>query len=274
MKSKLLSILAMTVLASALVGLQGCTTTPEADVPTPPAASKETETSSTSEGESKESKESESAKTDEKPIDPEAVNKEAKEAEAKETAAKTAPAAGGSDKPKAGEEVGVIDTAKGKIVVMFRPDKAPKHVANFKMLANRKFYDGTRFHRCIPGFMIQGGDPNSKNLSQASMWGSGGNVVGGSEVNVDLEPSDLKHEEGVLSMARSGDPNSASSQFFIMHAANTGLDGQYSAFGKVVSGQEVVDKIVLTGDANNNGAVVPEMAVVVKSIRIVKWPIK
>ena len=178
------------------------------------------------------------------------------------------------DKPKDGEEVAVVDTDKGKIILMFYPTKAPKHVAQFKKLAKTSFYDGVRFHRCIPGFMIQGGDPNSKDLSKSGVWGSGGYTENGKEVNVPAEFNDVKHVRGVLSAARSQDPNSASSQFFIMVADNPGLDGQYSAFGKVVSGQEVADEIVKTGDPNNNGSVEPKKAIVVKSIKIVTWPVK
>ena len=178
------------------------------------------------------------------------------------------------DKPKDGDEVAVIDTAKGKIIAMFYPGKAPKHVENFKTLAKAKFYDGTRFHRCIAGFMIQGGDPNSKDLKMEAAWGTGGNMKNGKEVNVPAEFNDVKHVRGVLSMARSQDPNSASSQFFIMQGDNAGLDGQYSAFGKAISGLEIVDEIVKTGDAGNNGKVEAKDAVVVKSITIVKWPVK
>lgn len=177
-------------------------------------------------------------------------------------------------KPADGEEVGVLETGKGRIVVMFFPDKAPKHVEQFKKLANAKFWDGTRFHRCIPGFMIQGGDPNSKDLGKADRWGTGGYTENGKEVTVPAEFNDVAHKRGILSAARSMDPNSASSQFFLMHQDAPSLDGQYSAYGKIVEGQDVVDAIVTTGDAGNNGAVNPDNAVVLKSVRIVKWPIK
>lgn len=177
-------------------------------------------------------------------------------------------------KPKDGDDVAVLDTSAGKIVVMFYPSKAPKHVANFIGLAKKGFYNGTRFHRCIPGFMIQGGDPQSKDLGKAGAWGTGGNMEGGKEVRVNAEFNDVKHLRGVLSMARSQDPDSASSQFFIMVADNPGLDGQYSAFGAVVSGMEVADKIVASGDANNNGAVDPSKAFMLKSVTVTKWPVK
>lgn len=180
------------------------------------------------------------------------------------------------EKPKKGDTVAVLETTKGNIVVMFFPKAAPKHVKNFVSLAKSKFYDGTRFHRCIAGFMIQGGDPLSKSTGKSAMWGTGGNMVKGKEATVPAEFNDIHHGRGVLSMARSADPNSASSQFFIMVADSAFLDNQYTAFGKVVSGMDVADKIVATGpkDANANGSVPPAKAVVVKRVRITTWPIK
>lgn len=182
-----------------------------------------------------------------------------------------------SDMPKDGEDVAVLDTSAGKIVLMFYPSKAPKHVENFMNLAKKGFYNGTRFHRCMPGFMIQGGDPLSKDMSKSAMWGTGGNKdASGKEVNIAAEFNDVSHTRGILSAARSSDPNSASSQFFIMVADNTGLDGQYSVFGKAVSGMDVVDKIVASGnpDPAANGAVDPAKAYVLKSVTITKWPVK
>lgn len=180
------------------------------------------------------------------------------------------------DKPADGDEVAVLETDKGRIILMFFPQVAPNHVENFKSLVKEGFYNGTRFHRCIPGFMIQGGDPNSKDKSLAASWGQGGKLnEDGKERNVNLEAgSRLKHTRGVLSMARSGDPNSASSQFFIMVHDYPSLDGQYSAFGKVVEGIEVADEIVKTGDPNANGAVDPDKAVVLKKATIETWPVK
>jgi peptidyl-prolyl cis-trans isomerase B (cyclophilin B) len=175
--------------------------------------------------------------------------------------------------PKEGEEVAVMETDQGRIVLMFYPQKAPIHVENFKTLAKKGFYDGSRFHRTIPNFMIQGGDPNSKDLAKAQWWGTGGNEADGKEVNVKAEFTDLKHTRGVLSMARSADPDSASSQFFIMHKDYPSLDGKYSAFGRVVEGIEVVDKIA-TRPSGRNGQVAPEAAVVIKSVKIEKWPLK
>ena len=178
------------------------------------------------------------------------------------------------DMPKDGDEVAVMETDLGRIVLMFYPDKAPKHVENFKALARKEFYDGTRFHRTIKGFMVQGGDPNSRDLAKSGSWGSGGNRdEDGKEINVDAEFNEIKHVHGILSMARSDDPNSASSQFFIMHADSTHLDGEYSAFGRVVSGIEVVDKIV-ERPSGSGGSVDPDKAVVLKSVRIEKWPLK
>lgn len=179
-----------------------------------------------------------------------------------------------SKQPKAGDEVAVIETDKGRIVVMFFPDVAPKHVENFKSLAKAGFYDGTRFHRCISEFMIQGGDPNTKSLDHPRTWGTGGHEVEGVKKTVPAEFNKVKHERGILSMARSSDPNSASSQFFIMHDTSPHLDGQYSVFGRAIEGLDVVDAIVKTGDVNNNGAVKPAEAVVLKSAKVVKWPLE
>lgn len=137
------------------------------------------------------------------------------------------------------QEVAVFQTNHGEIVVGFFPDKAPEHVKAFKKLVSDGFYDGTRFHRVIPGFMIQGGDPNTKDLAKKSLWGTGGPGY-----QLKAEFNDVKHTRGVLSAARSQDRNSAGSQFFLMVANSPHLDGQYSAFGEVLSGMDVVDKIV------------------------------
>ncbi len=127
----------------------------------------------------------------------------------------------------------------GKIVIELFPDIAPKHVANFDSLVAIKFYDGCAFHRVIPGFMIQGGDPNSK-TEPREKWGFGQP----GQTRVPAEFSKLQHKRGIVSAARSKDPNSATSQFFICVADAPHLDGQYSIFGQVVSGMEVADKIV------------------------------
>jgi cyclophilin family peptidyl-prolyl cis-trans isomerase len=132
----------------------------------------------------------------------------------------------------------ILSTRHGDITVEFLPEVAPNHVKNFLELARSGFYDGTKFHRVIPGFMVQGGDPNSKQ-DDRRLHGTGG-----SGKNVKAEFNKTPHTRGVLSAARSSNPDSASSQFFLMVADAPHLDGQYSAFGKVVSGMDVVDKIV------------------------------
>ncbi|MES1228408.1 MAG: peptidylprolyl isomerase, partial [Armatimonadota bacterium] len=152
------------------------------------------------------------------------------------------------------------------------PEYAPGHVDNFKELVGEGFYDGTRFHRCIAGFMIQGGDPNTKDLNASHSWGTGAKEVDGKERRIKAEFNDLKHTRGILSAARSQHPDSASSQFFVMVATSPHLDRQYSGFGEVVSGMEVVDEIVKTG-TGPNGQVRPNDAVMVKSARLAKWPL-
>ena len=132
----------------------------------------------------------------------------------------------------------IITTRHGDITIEFLPEVAPNHVNNFVELAKSGFYDKTLFHRVIPDFMIQGGDPNSKN-SDKRLHGTGG-----SGKNVKAEFSKTSHVRGIVSAARSANPDSASSQFFIVVADSDHLDNQYSAFGKVVSGLEVVDAIV------------------------------
>jgi peptidyl-prolyl cis-trans isomerase B (cyclophilin B) len=139
---------------------------------------------------------------------------------------------------KMAETTAVIETKFGNLEIKFFPDVAPNHVKNFIDLAKKGFYDGTIFHRVIPGFMIQGGDPNTKN-SDRSKHG-----MGGPGYTVKAEFSDKPHKRGTLSMARAADPNSAGSQFFICVAPASFLDKQYTVFGEVVSGMEAVDKIV------------------------------
>ena len=126
----------------------------------------------------------------------------------------------------------------GEIALQFYPKVAPNHVDNFCRLAKETFYDGTTFHRVIPGFMVQGGDPNSKNLDRST------HGMGGPGYCVNAEFNDKPDKRGVLSMARAQDPNSAGSQFFICVADASFLNGQYSAFGEVKSGMDVVDQIV------------------------------
>jgi len=145
------------------------------------------------------------------------------------------------------KDIAVIDTAHGKIELEFLEDKAPNHAKNFKDLANKGFYNGTTFHRVIPGFMIQGGDPNSKDEDKSR------HGTGGPGYTVDAEFNDVKHDRGILSMARSQDPNSAGSQFFICVKNSYFLDGQYTAFGRVINGMDVADKIVNEPrDSNDN----------------------
>ena len=136
------------------------------------------------------------------------------------------------------QEIAVIETKFGKIEMELFADKAPGHVKNFKDLAKKGFYDGTIFHRVIPGFMIQGGDPNTKSDDRATYG------MGGPGYSIKAEFNDTPHKRGVLSMARSQNPNSAGSQFFIVVKKSSFLDGKYTAFGKVLSGMAVADQIV------------------------------
>ena len=136
------------------------------------------------------------------------------------------------------QEIAVIETKFGKIEIQFFEDKAPGHVKNFKDLAKKGFYDGTIFHRVIPGFMIQGGDPNTKSDDRSD------HGMGGPGYSIKAEFNDTPHKRGILSMARSQDPNSAGSQFYIVVKDSAFLDGQYTAFGKVLSGMTVADQIV------------------------------
>ena len=136
------------------------------------------------------------------------------------------------------QEIAVIETKFGKIEIQFFKDKAPDHVKNFKDLAKKGFYDGTIFHRVIPGFMIQGGDPNTKSDDRSN------HGMGGPGYSIKAEFNDTPHKRGILSMARSQDPNSAGSQFYIVVKDSAFLDGQYTAFGKVLSGMTVADQIV------------------------------
>ena len=131
-----------------------------------------------------------------------------------------------------------ISTKFGDIVLEFFPDVAPRHVENFLSLARKGFYNGTTFHRVIPGFMIQGGCPNTKPGAQ------GRPGTGGPGYHIDAEFNSTPHTRGILSMARAQDPNSAGSQFFIVVKDSNFLDGQYTAFGRVISGMEVADQIV------------------------------
>lgn len=140
----------------------------------------------------------------------------------------------------------LIQTNHGDISFKLLPEIAPETVRNFMKLTKSGFYDGTLFHRIIPKFMIQGGDPNTKNTNKDT-WGTGGP---GYTINAEFNPK--SHRRGVVSMARASDPNSAGSQFFIVSSDSTFLDGQYTAFGEVFEGMQTVDKIVnLARDGND-----------------------
>jgi peptidyl-prolyl cis-trans isomerase B (cyclophilin B) len=150
------------------------------------------------------------------------------------------------DKPRDGTKA-VLETSLGKIVFEFLPNVAPQTVTNFKKLANQCFYNGTTFHRVIPGFMIQGGDPNSKSPDRST------HGMGGPGYTIKAEFNPEPHTRGAVSMARSSDPDSAGSQFFIVVADARYLDRQYTVFGRVTEGMEVADKIVAAPkDRNDN----------------------
>ena len=139
------------------------------------------------------------------------------------------------------KEVAVIKTSEGEMVIEFWPDVAPKTVENFKTLAKKGFYDGTCFHRVIKGFMIQGGDPLTKDPAKEGLWGTGDPGY-----KIKAEFNDHKHVRGVISMARSQHPDSAGCQFFICHGNPSSLDGQYTTFGKLIKGDDVLEKIAST----------------------------
>jgi cyclophilin family peptidyl-prolyl cis-trans isomerase len=136
------------------------------------------------------------------------------------------------------DKVAELHTSAGEIDIRFFPDVAPNHVKNFIDLAEKGYYNGTKFHRVIPGFMIQGGDPNTISGATSS-WGTGG-----SGKYLQAEFNNIHHARGIVSMARANDPNSASSQFFIVVADSGFLDKQYTVFGEVTKGMDVADKIV------------------------------
>src|SRR4030095_355768 len=163
-------------------------------------------------------------------------------------------------------EVAVIKTSEGDMVVQFWTDAAPNTVENFKKLARQGFYDGTIFHRIVKEFMIQGGDPNSKDPAKENSYGQGGPGY-----DIKAEFNDHSHDRGVISMARGPDPNSAGSQFFICLAPVHRLDHQYTTFGKLIKGQDVLEKI---GDIevtkNSMGEPSkPTKRVMIESIKIV-----
>lgn len=176
-------------------------------------------------------------------------------------------------------EVAVIKTSEGEMVVQFWPDVAPKTVENFKKLARSGFFDGTASHRMIPGFMVQLGDPNTKDPKKEDLYGQGDPGY-----KIPAEFNDRKHVRGVLSMARNGDPmertgamprpefaNSAGSQFFICLGDATFLDKRYTAFGKVIKGDDTLSKIekVPVGPNSQGENSKPQKRISVESIKIV-----
>jgi len=163
-------------------------------------------------------------------------------------------------------EVAVIKTSEGDMVVQFWTDAAPNTVQNFKKLARQGFYDETIFHRIVKGFMIQGGDPNSKDPAKENSYGEGGPGY-----NIKAEFNDHSHDRGVISMARSQNPDSAGSQFFICLAPVHRLDHQYTTFGKLIKGQDVLDKIGETEVTRNSMGEPskPTKRIVIESIKIV-----
>lgn len=146
------------------------------------------------------------------------------------------------------QEVAIIKTSQGDMVVKFWPDVAPKTVDNFKKLAKQGFYDGTAFHRIVKGFMIQGGDPLTKDQTQEARWGTGDPGY-----KVKAEFNGNAHVRGVLSMARSQDPNSAGSQFFICLGDARFLDRQYTGFGEVIDGDDVLGNLGETPTTSSGG---------------------
>ena len=167
---------------------------------------------------------------------------------------------------KSPNEVAVIKTNEGEMVVQFWTDAAPNTIENFKKLARQGFYDGTIFHRIVKGFMIQGGDPNSKDPAKESTYGQGGP---GYEIKAEF--NNHSHDRGVISMARGPDPDSAGSQFFICLAPVRRLDGQYTTFGKLIKGVDVLEKIGDTPVTNNGMGEVskPTKRIVIESVKIV-----
>jgi peptidyl-prolyl cis-trans isomerase B (cyclophilin B) len=163
-------------------------------------------------------------------------------------------------------EVAVIKTNEGEMVVQFWTDAAPDTIENFKKLARQGFYDGTIFHRIVKDFMIQGGDPNSKDPAKENSYGQGGPGY-----QIKAEFNDHSHDRGVISMARSSDPDSAGSQFFICLAPVHRLDHQYTTFGKLIKGEDVLEKIAnIPVERNAQGEPSkPTKRIVIESVKIV-----
>ena len=167
----------------------------------------------------------------------------------------------------AAKEVAVFKTTMGEMVFEFWPDVAPKTVENFLTLSKKGFYDGTAFHRIIKGFMIQGGDPNTKDPNKTALYGQGDPGY-----KIKAEFNDRPHVRGVISMARSRDPDSAGSQFFICHGRAASLDHQYTGFGKLIKGDDVLEKIATSPTTGPNAMgemSTPASRIAIESIKIV-----
>jgi peptidyl-prolyl cis-trans isomerase B (cyclophilin B) len=164
------------------------------------------------------------------------------------------------------DEVAVINTSAGELVLQFWPDVAPKTVENFKTLAKKGFYDGTAFHRIVKGFMIQGGDPLTKDAKREDEWGTGDPGY-----KIKAEFNDKPHQRGVISMARSQHPDSAGSQFFICLGDAKFLDRQYTAFGKLIQGDDVLGKLgdTVTTAGNSGEKSKPTQRISVEKVEIV-----
>lgn len=171
----------------------------------------------------------------------------------------------GADKADPNREVAVMETSQGTMVIEFWSDVAPKTVENFKKLSRDGFYNGTAFHRIMKGFMIQGGDPNTKDPAKEASYGTGGPGY-----SIKAEFNDRKHVRGVLSMARSASPDSAGSQFFICHGNASFLDNKYTAFGQVLRGDDVLEKIANTpvGPSSRGEPSKPKERIEIKSLKI------
>ncbi|MCD6309473.1 MAG: peptidylprolyl isomerase [Candidatus Eremiobacteraeota bacterium] len=167
---------------------------------------------------------------------------------------------------KLDNELIVIETNRGKMVIGLFPDAAPKHVARFKKLTKEGFFNGIRFHRIIPNFMIQAGDPLSKDLSRKARWGTGGY-----HETLPAEFNTLKFNKGRVGAARTNDPNSASSQFFICVADSPFLNGKYTVFGEILQGQDIADEISkLPRDSRD----VPKKDVIIEKMYLVPNTLK
>ena len=158
----------------------------------------------------------------------------------------------------------ILDTTQGQILIEFFHLDAPKHSENFILLSRSASYDGILFHRIIPGFMIQSGDPNTID-GDPNTWGQGGN--GALSDRIDAEFNNIQHNRGIVSMARSSDPNSAGSQFFIVHKDSTFLDGEYTVFGRIIteSSFETLDKIAAVQTGTNDRPINPEQVKIIKA---------